>query len=92
MSNSLGSSGLNSGSTSSAIERTERLLLALMRFKVGTLNLDVRVKAETVARNAMRKRAMDDCMVDVLINMILSGLRSQLDNVIQVFIGHTKCV
>lgn len=75
MSNSLGSSGLNSGSnfSSSAIERADRLLWALMRFNAGTLILDVSVNAETAARRAMKKRTLYDCMIDWNVCLNLSG-------------------
>ena len=62
MSNSLGSSGLNSGSNfgssdSSDIDNTDLLFIPWTRFVHGALSLELNVNAETEAINASRSKA-----------------------------------
>lgn len=63
MSNSLGSSGLNSGSnlasseSSSDMARTDLLFIDWMRFRHGAWILELKLKAETVAMKASNRIA-----------------------------------
>ena len=63
MSNSLGSSGLNSGSnfasSSSDMDKADLLLNPWIRFKHGTFNLELKLKADTEAMKAKSRRAND---------------------------------